>query len=125
MDTNDFQSRYAQMFKDREAKTTATRNSLIKELGVAGITAVSAQYSGYGDSGNVDDVTLTPPVKLLAAVDIRLQDFIWDVAYNANPGFENNDGGEGTFEWDLSKDVISIEHGTHYTQTDWSTLENL
>jgi hypothetical protein len=40
---------------------------------------------------------------------------LWDVVYDLHPGFENNDGGDGEVEWDVSADKMQIEHRERFT----------
>lgn len=103
------------------------RKPLLKALRLVGIDEVIIEYSGYGDSGHVEGVTLNrkgseyvwPPKPL----ETKLSDWGWDLAYSQNQGFENNDGGEGTVTWDVTKDKILLNHGDHYTETRWEETE--
>lgn len=75
-----------------------------------GVERVEAGYDGYGDSGNVNHVTVSPTDVEVKELATRLADFIWAIAYNLNPGFEIDDGGEGTLTWDIGKDRIDVNH---------------
>ena len=98
--------------RERKAEEARQREriELRDLLRTKGVERVEAGYDGYGDSGNVSHVAMSPmdvEVKELAA---RLADFIWAIAYNLNPGFEIDDGGEGTLTWDIGKDRIDVNH---------------
>ena len=121
----DFNETYNKYINDRKEAARIAREGLLATLRGLKVTTLTAEYSGSCDSGNVDDITLEPKHDLAADVGAKLQDFIWDVAYNEHPGFENNDGGEGTLTWDIAADSITLEHGSHFTETDWSTSEDL
>ncbi len=91
-----------------------------------GVTLLEVQYEGYGDSGNVEDVTPTPTeIKLESEVNRRVEDFAWDFAYALNPGFENNEGGYGSLEWNLETDKITISHSNRYVESDTTEYEDL
>jgi hypothetical protein len=116
---------YNKHMNDRKDATKAAREGFLATLRNLKVETLTAQYSGSCDSGNVDGIAVEPEQGLTADLEMKLQDFIWDVAYNAHPGFENNDGGEGTVSWNIAADSITIEHGTNVVDIEWSTLEDL
>ena len=66
---------------EREATNKATRNELLPQLRGRGITEVTAEYEGYGDSGNIEDVTVLPVgIALPDDLCTQLGDFAWSVA---------------------------------------------
>lgn len=124
----DWDIMFKQLEVDRKAQKAAlgvTRQGWVATLRQQNVKTLTAQYSGYGDSGNIEDIQLELGVSLAADIEEQLRDFLWSVAYNEHPGFENNDGGEGTLTWDITADSLTIEHGEHVMQTDWTTLEDL
>ncbi len=48
--------------------------------------------------------------------DDRLRDFVREMAAVLHPGFEMDDGGEGTLTWDVTKDRIDLDHADFYTE---------
>ncbi|MXY32579.1 MAG: hypothetical protein F4Y60_00495 [Boseongicola sp. SB0664_bin_43] len=96
--------RKAEQARERE------RAQLADLLRAKGVERVEAGYDGYGDSGNVNHVAVSPKEIEIKELDTRLADFIWATAYNLNPGFEIDDGGEGTLTWDVVKDRIDVRH---------------
>ena len=98
--------------RERKAEETRQRErvELRDLLRTKGVERVEAGYDGYGDSGNVNHITASPANVEVKELATRLSDFIWAVAYNLNPGFEIDDGGEGTLTWDLGKDRIDVNH---------------
>ena len=85
------------------------------ERRAGGFTRVEAPYDGYGDSGNVGEIAIAPEGVDIDDLNARLQDFIWGMAYDLHPGFETNDGAEGTVTWDVTADRIDIDHASFYT----------
>jgi hypothetical protein len=102
---------------EREAANKAARNELLPQLRGLGITEVTAEYEGYGDSGNIEDVTVQPVgIALPDDLATKLGDFAWSVAYHQHPGFENNEGGYGTLTWDVTADSIALDHADRYVE---------
>ncbi|WP_299628567.1 DUF6878 family protein [uncultured Tateyamaria sp.] len=121
---------YAEMMEkwrmEREAALKAARAELIVALRVLGVAQVIAEYEGYGDSGNVEDITLQPnEMTLDEDLNRKLEDFAWSVAYNQHPGFENNEGGYGTLTWDIIADSITLDHADRYVECSHSYDEGL
>ena len=111
---------------DRNCGPTMIRNDLLRACRAAGATMIKAQYDGYGDSGNVEDIVFIP-TKLVAvgATETRLADFLWQMAYDRHPGFENNEGGYGEICWDLEADTISLDHADRYVEVNHTYSEGL
>lgn len=123
---NDF---YAQMLDSQRragAQRVETRAALLSELRGLGVTNVEVQYEGYGDSGNVEDVVVTPDtITLTDELRRRVEDFGWDFAYALSPGFENNEGGYGELAWSLEADKIDVSHSNRCIETDTTEHEGL
>lgn len=122
----DYAAVAAQWRAERDAAIKAARTELLRPLRALGITDVTAEYGGYGDSGNIEDVTLQPSgIKLPDDLSARLEDFAWSFAYHQHPGFENNEGGYGTLTWDISADSITLDHADRYVECSHSCDEGL
>ena len=116
----------AQWQAEREAANKDARSELLTALRPLGVAEVIAQYEGYGDSGNVEDVTLQPAgVALDSELAARLEDFAWAIAYEHHPGFENNEGGYGTLTWDIVADSITLDHADRYIECSHTCDEGL
>ena len=111
---------------EREASIKATRADILPALQKLGVTEVTARYDGYGDSGNVEDVTVTPvEIDLPGDLKRKIADFAWSVAYHNHPGFENNEGGYGELTWDIGADSITLDHADRFIETSHSYHEGL
>ena len=123
---NDF---YAQMLEAQQRaaeQRVETRAALLVELRAIGVTSIEVQYEGYGDSGNVEDVSVTPDtITLSEEMRRRVEDFGWDFAYALSPGFENNEGGYGELTWVLATDNIDVSHSNRYIATNTTEHEGL
>ena len=105
--TDDIMARMETMRREQEEKLQARRVALLAILRAAGALRVTMTYDGYGDEGNVQDVTIEPETVALSTDDSEaLESFGWDRAYALHPGFENNEGGYGELIWDIAADRI-------------------
>lgn len=120
---------YAQMLESQRCtaeQRVETRAALLSELRALGVTSIEVQYEGYGDSGNVEDVVVTPDtITLTEEPRRRVEDFGWDFAYALSPGFENNEGGYGELIWALEADKIDVSHSNRYIETSSTEYEGL
>ena len=111
---------------EREAANKAARSELLPLLRSLGIIEVTAEYEGYGDSGNIEDVTVQPAgIALPDELCTKIGDFAWSVAYHQHPGFENNEGGHGTLTWDVTADSITLDHADRYVECTHTCDEGL
>lgn len=76
---------YAQMLESQRRaaeERVETRAALLSELRAIGVTSIEVRYEGYGDSGNVEDVVVTPGTIILTdELRRQVEDFGWDFAY--------------------------------------------
>mgnify|MGYP003649584202 FL=1 len=120
---------YAHMLEAQQRaadQRVETRAALLTELRALGVRSIKVQYEGYGDSGNVEDVVVSPDtITLTEALRRRVEDFGWDFAYALSPGFENNEGGYGELTWSLEADKIDVSHSNRYVETNTTEHEGL
>jgi len=122
----DFASTMEKWAAERDAENKEVRAALFAQLRALGVTEVTAEYEGYGDSGNVEGITLQPTETALPSdLSSQLDDFAWAFAYQQHPGFENNEGGYGTLTWDLAKDSIDLDHADRFVDSTHSYHEGL
>ena len=135
----------AQMLERKnEAKTelNALRSAVIPPLRKAGITTVEITYDGYGDSGAIEDITCLaannavvdcPAIELLLAETCKnvgcsdstttsLSDGLESLACLAlelhHPGWENNEGANGSLEIDVAKETFVLKCRIRYVDYD-------
>ena len=120
---------YAQMLETQRRaaeQRVETRAALLSELRALGVRSIEVQYEGYGDSGNIEDVVVTPDtISLSEELRRRVEDFGWDFAYALSPGFENNEGGYGELTWVLATDNIDVSHSNRYIETKTTEHEGI
>jgi hypothetical protein len=101
-----------------------------RQLQAAGIDHVQILYDGCGDSGCIESITYMDgqgsAVDLagkLAMTEEQLMDLFYDLTQARHPGWENNDGAYGEFDWDLTK-VDALKHSHNDRFTDYDTTEH-
>jgi len=116
LDWDRFQASEAERRRKTENRLCSERADLLLFLRNGDVTGIEARYDGYGDSGNVSEISATPGGIDLSEIDERLRDFVWEMATMLHPGFEIDDGGEGTLTWDVTKDRIDLDHADFYVE---------
>ena len=103
-----------------------------RQLQAAGIDRVQILYDGCGDSGCIESITYTneqgSTVDLagkLAMTEEQLMDLFYDLTQARHPGWENNDGAYGEFDWKLSGDALKHTHNDRFTDYDTTEHEGL
>lgn len=100
-----------------------TAKQLCAKLRAAGVTRVTAAYSGSGDEGNVEDVTAygppaagrepgdsQPRVRLPDATRDLVRDWVYAALEDKQSGWEINDGSSGTATVDVADGTVQFEH---------------
>jgi len=103
-----------------------------KQLKGAGGACVHIQYDGCGDSGQIEGIEYRgedgKPIDILGKVTItddELMDLFYDLTQARHPGWENNDGAFGEFEWNLTGDTLTHTHNDRFTDYDTTEHEGL
>ena len=103
-----------------------------RQLQAAGIDRVQILYDGCGDSGCIESITYTneqgSTVDLagkLAMTEEQLMDLFYDLTQARHPGWENNDGAYGEFDWSLKDDALKHTHNDRFTDYDTTEHEGL
>lgn len=142
LNMNDFMSRYAA--HEQLVKTEifpANKALAIEALRGAGVTKATVEFSGSGDSGQIDyinvegtkpfgliDVTLRSTSMHPGSHENRLTDvdeLITDLAFQVidaagHSGYENNDGASGTIVFNVESSTIEFEINSYYTESEYS-----
>ncbi len=125
---NDFEAQHSAYLEKCQSRYTNAIRTLPPRLAALGVTVVSASYSGCSDAGQLDelhfystdhDLTGAIPRDLYKEVET----FLDDALEFRHGGWENNDGGEGTFNWNLASNDFEHLHRDFYTES-FSTLHN-
>ncbi|MCO5399744.1 DUF6878 family protein [Ralstonia soli] len=121
------------------------RAVLLDALRTAGATSAVISYSGYGDSGNANEIQILDAegqevngdhaVSIMredrhyadgqwqstyAMVEMSLHDALDGFADRAvgryHPGYWNGEGGEGDITFDCASDAVRVAHRDFYTE---------
>ena len=81
---------------------------------------IHAEYSGSGDSGEFDGISFlnagNQSINVADGVTHKFEDLFDDLLIQMHYGWENGDGGRGTFSVDVDKRQIHHEHAAFYTE---------
>lgn len=130
---------------ENHLKTVAEANLLNKAvvfdaLVAAGISRLTIDFDGEGDSGQLSDITAyagDTPVKLpetpvtfhrsqwntdglithSEALNEALETLCYDYLEQKHDGWENNEGAYGTFEFDVGNRTVSLEFNERFVDT--------
>ena len=125
LNENDFVN-FVEKQNQRLRDSVADRQpGILKGLREAGVASLEGYYDGLGDSGQTEMVILKDASgKEILIQDIdedlagEIKDFIWDVGYSLQPGFEIDDGGHGTVRWNVVSDRIDVDHYDRFIHTE-------
>jgi hypothetical protein len=121
--------------------------ALAGALRALGITRVTVEYSGGGDEGRTESITFEPNDQHTShTVNVALMKYRWDeeracggselafddmaldqvaealcdtaISLTGHNGYENNDGGAGTFVLQAADATAELEHSDYYTESD-------
>jgi hypothetical protein len=128
-DPSTLATEYERKAGDRKARlTNELREEILPRLKKMGVKVVAVEYSGYGDSGAINSIDYFDAKN--KAVDVHATwpacgPMIENVVYEYLPaGFENNEGGQGSFTIDVESKTLTLEHGENYTETEDSCEEH-
>jgi hypothetical protein len=103
-----------------------------QQLQAAGIDSVQILYDGCGDSGCIENVaymdgqgSAVDVAGKLAMTEEQLMDLFYDLTQARHPGWENNDGAYGEFDWNLKDDALKHTHNDRFTDYDTTEHEGL
>lgn len=132
---------WAQREEEARARGVAGLKDAIPFLTRLGVTMITMTYNGEGDSGDIDDFSIsgmeTAP-KTREALDEALKSFpaethaaerfateeLINRAFEILPaGFEINEGGYGQVIIDCENNKVRVEHNQRIVETDYSEQE--
>lgn len=112
---DDYQKRRELEQQKHAGEFRQTTLPLLKSLG---IEKVVGGYSGYGDSGDLHDLSCVGPEAKPVEIDDALRATLVNFLYEYLPdGYEINDGGQGTVTFNVETVRVELEHEENYTET--------
>ena len=143
----DYDRKWDRFRERRSAVFPHPKAAIFDALEAAGIAHVTIEFEGSGDSGQMEQATgctaANEPVGIPDVVieitrvdfdedkdssaDVALREAIETVAYElleqTHGGWEDNDGGFGTFAFDVAERSITLDFNERYTETNNSVHE--
>ena len=142
VDFADYMARQAEYERRKAELLPANKDALFGVLAAAGITSVAVTFDGYGDSGQIEDITAhdgdkladLPPGEITIAsaawggpgvvaktmtVEQAIEQLAYDFLSSTHGGWENNDGAYGEFTFDVAKRTISLDYNERYTASEY------
>ena len=113
--------------QERRETTDRLRNEILPQFRTLGVANIEVSYSGYGDSGAIDGVQYRDIAGIRvdrAPIPTQLVEDLESCVYEfLPPGFEINDGGQGSLTIDVPNAKVTIQHQENYTDSRESTRE--
>lgn len=132
IDMSDFMARSKAYEKRAADLIPLNKHNLFAALAAAGITHVCVAFNGYGDSGQIEDVTVKSgdTDAALPATDVEIastefrgdaitrsiaplgdaiESFCYDLLESHHGGWENNEGAFGDISFDVAADRIVFD----------------
>src|SRR3954462_2454856 len=112
--------------EDCGARVGEQLTEIASALASHGVKRVRATYEGCGDSGSLEDPeyfgeeNTSIAASALGELHEQVADFFYDLVDRRHGDYENNEGGGGDFEWDLTADGLVHEHYDCFTERDYS-----
>lgn len=114
-------------YAERAQQNVTASHAVVREaLRALGVTRVTADYDGCGDSGQFEslaafsgDEAITQ--RLEDALLERVEQLFYDLLEIRHGGWENNDGAFGEFSWDLTTDELRQAHHSRFS--DYESFE--
>ncbi len=90
-----------------------------EEMIAAGADTLQAEYSGYGDSGDINSVRIFKEKERLQVEEKTMASLLWDLVCFQYDGFFNNEGGSGMIDGSLEDGVLklSMHHETNIMES--------
>ena len=137
---NDFLETYSRHLEAVAKADELNKAIVFDALAAAGLTRVTVEFDGIGDSGQIDEITAyagevsaelpTRSLTLHQAVQnkgdprttkVSLREAVETLCYDylsqTHGGWQDNDGAYGTFEFDVGERSIHLDFNERFTDT--------
>ena len=119
----------AQYYREKLANVRQQLPEVARQLKDAGTVRVQIHYDGCGDWGQIESIAYLDDegkrldlANKVSFTQAELMELFYDLTQARHPGWENNDGACGEFEWDLAADTLGHTHNDRFT--DYHTTEH-
>lgn len=139
--TRDYERKWDRHRERRSAVFPITKAAIFDALQAVGVTRVAVEFEGSGDSGQMEQATafsgeeeIVPFPKACIEItrvdfdeekdtreEVSLRDAIETIAYDlleqTHGGWEDGDGGSGTFVFDVAERSLTLDYDERYIAT--------
>ena len=91
--------------------TRMSRDELREQLRELGVEAVTVEYNGSGDDGQIEDPQFGS-VDVSSPLTAAVWEFFYLLLDELYSGWEDNNGAFGQLVWNVGDDKINIVHNT-------------
>lgn len=140
VDNDGWMATYEAEKKLQAERSTALLRRIWGQLERAGITAVTVEFDGAGDDGQMGTITATGATGTIAinestldedettrttgneinegprSLESAIEDACYAVLEHLHDGWENNDGAYGEFTLDVVSRALKLEYNSRYTE---------
>ena len=120
---------------------TLNKTTLLNSLTLVGITRVIVSFDGYGDSGQIEDISAsigetptpmpdcmietlgttwpqTEPALSSISLTTAVENLAYDVLAQTHCGWENNEGAYGDLIFDTAARTITLDYNERFTSSE-------
>ena len=141
IDDTAFDQKQRDYARRSEEIRTANKAVLFDSLAAVGIETVIVTFDGYGDSGQIEDISTgagdaaipLPPDRIEIArmicvsaeierqtqtVHEAIETLVYDFLRQTHSGWEINDGAYGEFTFDVAERTVKLDYNERYTSSE-------
>ena len=102
-------------YYEKDIEDVDDLESIVTYMSKNDYKTATISFNGSGDSGYIEDSIYFTNGRINISDFGKLEDYLYDMLENALPGWEINDGSQGTFTIDLEQGTINLELGINST----------
>lgn len=123
----DMLAAYKKEEAERQKKAKKELKQIGAELFLLGVARVVGEYSGEGDSGDMETISYfdinNEPVKSNKKITEHKEQLIQCLWQFIPSGFENNEGGFGEVDFEIAQNRVMCKHNERITETNYTETE--
>lgn len=141
IDYTAFEQKQREYARRAEEILVGNKTVLFDSLAAAGIETVIVRFDGYGDSGQIEDISTgageeATPLPLdrveiarviyespeierqTQTVREAIETLVYDFLRQTHDGWENSDGAYGEFTFDVTERTVKLDYNERYTSSE-------
>lgn len=108
--------RYEERQREERKAAKAALLALIDQLRTAGVSEVTAAFSGYGDEGSIEEIEFLDAQRQPVSLSEQFPNLEKTFEVLLPDGYEDNEGSSGVVTLDVERGRITVD-------TDWHVIE--